>query len=251
MVKRWFVVAFVVATLASAAGCGSTEKQVSSNSGGEIGQGVTGTAPASGGSTGDSKTSATSGKPAAVVVGDVGLTTGTISTGDLVANAAAVLVNNGGSDATFFKAVFNFKDAAGQPVATETEYVDFLGAGATGYAAVDYVKLSGPAVTVEVTTIVERSFLSGSGSAYPLQVTSVMQQRYGGIEVLGTVENPTSDVGDFISVTCVLRSGGTVVGGAGGYVDTLPPGSSVQFKATTSSSLEISADSAECAATDS
>lgn len=159
------------------------------------------------------------------------------------ATAGAILTNKGGQEATFIEVVFSFKDAAGKPVATESSYVYAIDPGGVGYAEVSGVEGAAEAATVDVAAIVEEDSF-WDGFVVPLVVEGVAPEDYGdGVEVKGIAENPSEEVLESVTVTCILRSGGKIVGGASGYLDTLVPGGSIAWDATG----PVPAESAECA----
>jgi hypothetical protein len=240
--KRLGVVAVVAAALFLSA-CGTTGKAevVGSTT-------PTTTDDGSGGTTRRPTTTTRPSSDAAVTVTEVGMTAAPDRSGDLLATAGAVLTNTSRDDAVMFEVIFTFKDEAGRPVGTDTTYVNAISAGQKGYAAVDGVELQGTPTTVEAVPVVENDrYTAYVGTMLPTQVTSLAEREYVGLVVAGTVTNTGDQVLKSAEVVCVLRRGGTVIGGVDGYLDTLTPGASAAWDATLYS-VPVVADAAECSA---
>lgn len=232
--------------------CGTSGKEVSSASGGDGTEEATTTAAEGDAASEeeaepqeeDTTTTEAEADGATIEVAETGFSLYTAYDDSTEATAAAVLTNTGDAPAEFFEVIFSFKDANGKPVGTETDTVYAVAPGETGYAVVDMVELTGEPATVEATAVVdEDSFIEVA--ALPVSVEGVAPEEYGdGVQVNGIAENKSDDIYEYFTVTCVLRSGGKIVGGARGSLDTLVPGGSITWTATGSAK----ADAAECAA---
>lgn len=235
------------------AGCGADGKDVSTASGGNGTEQTTTTSADDAGddpSSESEEVAATSttkpNKPSgpSIELAETGFSTYTDYDDTPAASAGAVLKNNGGATAEYFEVVFTFKDASGKPVGTESTTVYAVAPGAVGYASVGGVDLTGEPTSVDAASVVdEDSFIDTL--ALPVTVEGVVPEEYGdGIQVNGIAENKSDQVLEYFSVTCVLRSGGKIVGGADGTLDTLVPGGSIAWEATG----PVKADAAECSA---
>lgn len=234
-------------TIVSLSGCGSSDSKVSSASGGDGTKDTTTTAPASDDKEPPAKTTTTAAKApsgSAIEVAETGFSVYKDYDDSSAATAGAVLKNTGDETAEYFEVVFSFKDASGKPVGTETATVYAVGAGKTGYAEVQGVDLTGDPVTVDASAVTDdESFIETA--TVPVTVEGVAKEEYGdGVEVKGIANNDTQEVYESFTVTCVLRAGGKIVGGAEGYLDTLVPGGAISWTATG----PAQADAAECAA---
>lgn len=244
------IIAVLVVVLAAVAGqaCSSSDPEVSTKSGGTESTSTT-NEPSNDDKEKDTTTSTTQAESGAdVEVVEVGFSN--LAADDytpLHAVAGAKLVNNGDKAAVFFEVVFNFKDGAGKPVGTETAYVEAIEGGGTAYAAVSSVELTANAATVEASAIVDDDGMSlFDGVVIPLTVESVAQDEYLGLSVKGVATNPTDGVVEYASVTCILRSGGKIIGSANGSLDTMTANARVAWEATTFD--DLAADAAECSA---
>ena len=182
-----------------------------------------------------------------IQVVETGLSVGEGYDGGPRAYAGAVIKNNGSATEAFFEVVFTFKDAAGKAVGTETQYVYAVEAGGTAHAAVESASLQGAAVSVDASAIVQDSFMPYEGRALPVTVTGIGAGSFGGLEVRGTASNPTDEVIDAAGVQCVLRKGGSIVGGVYTYLDTLVPNGEVAWDTSVLDDW-LDADTAECSA---
>lgn len=249
---------FFCLTIVSISGCGSSDKEVSTASGEDGTKETTTTAPAgddqespaeSTTTAVDDQESTTTAVEAStgptIEVSETGFSVYTDYDDSQVATAGAVLQNAGDEAANFFEVVFSFKDASGKPVGTETATVYAVGPGETGYAIVDSVDLTGEPATVDASAVVDDdSFFEGV--SVPVTVEGLAKEEFGdGIEVNGIASNETDEVYEYLGVSCVLRAGGRIVGGASGSLDTLVPGGSITWTARGS----VQADAAECSAT--
>lgn len=233
--------------------CGSSGKEVSTASGGN---GAVTTTTSANGENEDSATETTEATEAttstteakkdsgpAIDVAETGFSTYKEYDDSTAATAAAVLKNTGSKQAEFFEVVFSFKDASGKPVGTESTTVYAVGGGATGYAVVTGVDLTGEPTSVDASAVLDESYVDVIDLA--VTVEALVPEEYGdGIQVNGIAENKTNLVFEYFGVSCVLRSGGRIVGGATGTLDTLVPGGSITWEA----SGPVKADAAECAA---
>ena len=164
---------------------------------------------------------------------------------EIYGTAGAVVKNNGDDVVAFVEVVFTFVDAEGKPLGTDTSFVNAIDPGGVGHAGVEMVDLPGDAVGVEVAAVPEDDDDFWEGTVIPIQVESIAPEEYGdGATIRGVAVNETDDIIDSASVTCVVRSGGKIVGTATGYVDTIVPGSSVAWDA----SSPVLGDAAECSA---
>lgn len=227
--------------------CASEEPEVSTASGNvaesDESSGSQETSKASSDDERETTTTARKSGPEVVVV-ETGLTVGPGYDGQPSATAGAVLRNDGDEKAVFFEVIFTFKDAGGTAVGTETTYLDAIEPGGVGHAAVDGVSLQGEAVSVDASAVVGEDSI-WEGSVFPVAVTSVGPDQYMGIRVTGTADNPGDSVLKGGSVTCILRSGGRIVGGFETYLDTMTPGAQVAWEGH--SMMEgLTADAAEC-----
>ncbi|MEZ5183015.1 MAG: FxLYD domain-containing protein [Acidimicrobiales bacterium] len=243
------IVALACAAILSVAGCASSGKEVSTASGGDGTKSTTTTAKATevDDPVEDDETTTTEAEASAgpaIEVAETGFSTYQGYDDSTQATAGAVLENTGDSAALYFEVVFSFKDASGKPVGTETDTVYAVGPGEIGYAEVQMVDLTGEPATVEASAVVDdESFFDATSLA--ITVEGVSPEDYGdGVEVNGIASNETDTIYEYFTVSCVLRAGGKIVGGAQGSLDTLVPGGSITWTA----SGPVPADAAECAA---
>ena len=180
-----------------------------------------------------------------VVVVESGFTVGEGFDGGPAANAGVVLRNVGSQPRAFVEVVITFVGADGAPVGTETSYVYAIDAGGTAHAAVDGVPLLGRPTEMRAVVVAEEAPSFWTGTVLPVQVGPVVLDDFFGLEVSGTASNPTTTDVMGAAVQCVVRLGGTIVGGALALVAMIDAGGQADWEAITFSDW-LRGDSAEC-----
>lgn len=175
-----------------------------------------------------------------------GFSTGEGFDGETWASAGAVLENTGTSAAFFVEVVVTFLDANGDPVATESAYVNAVEPGSVGHVALDGVTLRGDAVDMEVAVVSSAEDL-WSGRTLPVEVVGITVDEFFGLTVEGTASNPTGSTVETAVVQCVVRQGDRIVGGASTLVDSMVAGARVAWDAITFGDW-LRGDRAECTA---
>lgn len=163
--------------------------------------------------------------------------------------AGAVIENHGKEMLTSVEVIFTFKDDAGEPVATETSNIYGIEPGGTAFVALSSAELESTAHSVEVTTVVDSEVQEYySATIVPVSDIQVRPGEYGGYEITGQASNPSGKVLDSVSVSCVVRSGGEIVGGTTGYLDTLAPSATIAWDASFDAGESVTIDAADCSA---
>jgi hypothetical protein len=175
-----------------------------------------------------------------------GFSTGEGFDGATWASAGAVLRNDGTSAAFFVEVVVTFLNAAGDPVATETGYVNAIEPDAEAHLALDGVTLRGDAVDMEV-AVVSSAEEFWSGRSLPVSVGGVTVDEFFGLTVNGTAANPSSTTVETAVLQCVVRQGDAIVGGASTLLDTMVAGARVAWDAITFGDW-LQGDDADCSA---
>jgi hypothetical protein len=182
-----------------------------------------------------------------VVVVESGFSVGEGFDGGPAANAGVVLRNVGDRSRAFVEVVMTFVGADGAPVGTETSYVYAIDPGGTSHAAVDGVPLLGRPTELRVVVVAEQEPAFWTGTVLPVQVGPVAVDDFFGLEVSGTASNPTATDVMGAAVQCVVRRGGTIVGGTLALVAMIDAGGQSSWEAITFSDW-LRGDAAECSA---
>jgi hypothetical protein len=182
-----------------------------------------------------------------VVVVESGFSVGEGFDGGPAANAGVVLRNVGDRSRAFVEVVMTFVGADGAPVGTETSYVYAIDPGGTSHAAVDGVPLLGRPTELRVVVVAEQEPAFWTGTVLPVQVGPVAVDDFFGLEVSGTASNPTATDVMGAAVQCVVRRGGTIVGGTLALVAMIDAGGQATWEALTFSDW-LRGDAAECSA---
>jgi hypothetical protein len=182
-----------------------------------------------------------------VVVVESGFSVGEGFDGGPAANAGVVLHNVGDQSHAFVEVVMTFVGADGAPVGTETSYVYAIDPGGTSHAAVDGVPLLGRPTELRVVVVAEEEPAFWTGTVLPVQVGPVVVDDFFGLEVSGTASNPTATDVMGAAVQCVVRRGGTIVGGTLALVAMIDAGGQATWEALTFSDW-LRGDAAECSA---
>ena len=182
----------------------------------------------------------------AVRVLESGFSTGEGFDGGTWASAGAVLENTGTGAAFFVEVVATFLNANGDPVATQSAYVNAIESGDVAHVALDGITLREDAVEMEE-AVVSSTEDFWSGRVLPVEVVGVTVDEFFGLTVEGTASNPTGSTADMAVVQCVVRQGGRIVGGASTLLDSMVAGAQVAWDAITFGDW-LRGDRAECTA---
>jgi len=183
-------------------------------------------------------------------IGKSGFSTWVDSSGETLASAAALVINNSGEDLFGTEVTFNFIGADGTPVATESTYVEVIPAGDSFPAQVDtYTDLTAAMpVTVEITAFAEAdSYFETDWVELELGPTTITPGEYYST-MSGTVTNTADEPFDFYQIAClILTADGSVVGGSFAYPDRIAPGQTIAWETTVQEgSLQAGGVDAEC-----
>ena len=183
-------------------------------------------------------------------VDDSGFATWASGSGEVWANAAALIMNNGSEDLFLTDVTFNYADADGTPVATESTYVNVIPAGESfPVISQTYTDLSAAMpVTLEITAFADpEPFFETDWIELELGPTTITPDEFFST-VSGTVTNTADEPLDFYEVSCLLRAeDGSIVGGAFTYPDRVAPGQTIAWEASVEEGLiEAGAVTAEC-----
>jgi hypothetical protein len=185
--------------------------------------------------------------PVKLNVVEAGYSTYTDYDDSTAATAGAVITNAGKDDLAAVEVVFNFLGADKKPVGTESTTLPAIESGGTGYASVSSVSVTGPVASITVTTVPDDSaYADWEPTVLPVADVAVHRDQYSGFTVTGSATNSTSEVLESMSVDCVVRRNGAIVGGATGYLDTAPPGQTIAFEVRFGPD-GVDIDGAECA----
>jgi hypothetical protein len=183
-------------------------------------------------------------------IGKSGFSTGTNFSGELRANAAALIVNNSDEDLFGVSVTYNFIGADGIPVTTETDIVEVIPAGGSFPSVVDVGSDLSAAmpVTLEITAFAEAdSFFKPEWVEMGIGTTKITPDE-NFPTVNGSVTNTADQPFDFYGLRCLLLdAAGAVVGGSYTFPDQIAPGQTIAWNASIEDGpIQAGAVSAEC-----